>query len=394
MKNFDNKFLNIRNKNILFLQGPMGFYFKKMQTNFKESNKVFRIGFNKGDEFYSLKNGFYPFKGNKDEWINFFANFLEKYSIDIVFLYGDCRFYHKEAIVHCKKIKVLVYVFEEGYIRPDFITLEKYGVNKNSNLPRDRSFYDNLKIENIKIDVENISYKNSFFYMALQSAIYYLVSSLFKNQYPNYLHHRNFSTRNELFIGFVNFGRWITYKFKERNLKKKYSLNFRKRYYFVCLQTINDAQIKFHSEFNSIEEFIVFVLTSFSIYAPKDKYLVIKHHPMDRGRKDYFIFISDIAIKLGINSRVHIVYDVHLPTLLKNAISTVTINSTVGLSSLYHKTPVICLGHAIYDIDGLTPKDIKLDVFWNMNFKIDILLLNKFRLFLIKHTQINDSFYK
>ena len=96
---------------------------------------------------------------------------------------------------------------------------------------------------------------------------------------------------------------------------------------------------------------------------------------------------------MNISSRVILVHDVHLPTLLKNAISTVLINSTVGISSLYHKTPVICLGLAIYDIDGLTSKGIDLDTFWNLKLKVDSILFTKYRGYLINKTQLNQSFY-
>ena len=42
----------IHNKQILLLQGPMGSYFKKLQLKFEKNNNVYRIGFNKGDEFF------------------------------------------------------------------------------------------------------------------------------------------------------------------------------------------------------------------------------------------------------------------------------------------------------------------------------------------------------
>ena len=69
-------------------------------------------------------------------------------------------------------------------------------------------------------------------------------------------------------------------------------------------------------------------------------------------------------------------------------IATITINSTVGLSSLYHGIPTLTLGKAIYDIDGLTCKGMKLDEFWTKNKKPDELLFKKFRTFLIQNTSI------
>jgi len=83
----------------------------------------------------------------------------------------------------------------------------------------------------------------------------------------------------------------------------------------------------------------------------------------------------------------------HIPSCLKNAIGTITINSTVGISSLYHHTPTITLGNSIYDIEGLTCKGMTLDRFWKEYTPPDKMLFEKFRLYLIAKTQLNGSFY-
>ena len=100
-----------------------------------------------------------------------------------------------------------------------------------------------------------------------------------------------------------------------------------------------------------------------------------------------------ISKELNIESRVKIFYDVHIPTLLKNAIATLVINSSVGFSSLYHRTPVLCLGKSIYDIEGITAKNVDLNEFWNLKLKVNYEYYLKFRSYLINETQINDSFY-
>lgn len=132
---------------------------------------------------------------------------------------------------------------------------------------------------------------------------------------------------------------------------------------------------------------------SFAKFSPKHTQLVIKHHPMDRGRKDYSKYINALSAELGIKNKVIIIHDLHLPSCLKNAIGTITINSTVGLSSLYHKTPTIVLGSAIYDIEGLTCKGMSLDNFWKSHTPPDNTLYEKFRRYLIDISQLNGSFY-
>jgi len=86
------------------------------------------------------------------------------------------------------------------------------------------------------------------------------------------------------------------------------------------------------------------------------------------------------------------VHDTDLPSLLQNAEGSVLINSTVGISSLYHGTPVKALGDAIYDIEGLTFQG-SLASFWNAPGTVDKDLFKRFRRYLIDKTQINGSLY-
>ena len=229
--------------------------------------------------------------------------------------------------------------------------------------------------------------------MLIQSGFYYGISNVFSFQYPLYKHHRDFSIIKEFKILIVNIYRLFKYKIYEFNFEKIILRKYQKKYYFVPLQTSSDFQVKVHSDFCSIEDFIKQVLTSFARYAPNDKFIFFKHHPIDRGRLNYKDIIEEYSSELNIKSRVKILYDVHLPSLLRNAIGTVVINSTVGFSSIFHNTPVICLGRSIYNIEGLTAKNTKIDQFWTKKLKIDKIKYKKFRSYLIKKTQINTNFY-
>ena len=96
---------------------------------------------------------------------------------------------------------------------------------------------------------------------------------------------------------------------------------------------------------------------------------------------------------MHVAGRVFYVHDLHLPALLKQARGTVVINSTVGLSSLYHGTPVKVLGDAIYDIAGITSRQ-PLDAFWQEPEQVDDDLFALFRNWMMAHNQANGSFYR
>ena len=386
-----NKIGNMKGKNVLFLQGPMGNFFKKLDIVLrKHGAKTYKIGFNAGDWYFSNKDNYTAFREEREKWKPYLEMFLKEKRIDIIFLFGDCRYYQSQAIKLCSSMGIDIYVFEEGYIRPHYITMEKFGVNDHSRISRDADFYNNLP----SVDVESpLHARQSKFKMIYSATVYYSLSNLLKFQYPHYQHHRDFSALNEAYYGLRGLLRKGIYAVTEKKYYRTIQIELSKKYFFVPLQTYNDFQILQHSHYGSLEKFIVEVLESFSKFAHKKDYLIFKHHPVDRGRKNYIAFIMKHAKRLQIDHRVLVFHDVHLPTCLKHAKGTVTINSTVGLSAIGHGIPTLTLGHAIYDIEGLTCKGMKLEEFWNVMRNPDMELYERFKSYLIETTQLNGSYY-
>ena len=380
----------ISGKNILFLQGPMGNFFKKVDKLFQKNGaKTYKIGFNAGDSFFSNHSNYIAFRDKKEDFASFIDFFLKNKKIDKIFLFGDCRFYQSVAIAIAKKLDIEVFVFEEGYIRPNYITMEKFGVNAYSSLSKERAFYEKYPL---KEECKPKDTHQSKFLMVTSATLYYFIANLFHFRYPHYEHHRDFSAVKEFFYGVRSVYRKLNYPLYEKKYLPLIENELSNRYFFVPLQTYNDFQILQHSGYRSVEKFIIEVIESFATHTKND-FLIFKHHPVDRGRKDYKEFIMTQAMDYDIQSRVIVLYDTYLPTLLQNAKGTVTINSTVGLSSLYHGTPTITLGNALYDIEGLTAKGMKLEEFWKKQVSPDMKLLKKYRAYLIRNTQLNGSFY-
>ncbi len=362
-----------------------------MDHNFRKRGAItYRIGFNMGDQFYSCKDNYTAFREKPENWPKFIESFLNEKEIDILFLFGDCRYYQSIATEVAKKNNIVTYVFEEGYLRPHYITMEKEGVNAFSQLSKDPSFYLSLPVE---IVYEPEHTHNSKTRMIISSTIYYALSNLFGYRYPYYVHHRDFSASKEAFFGIRGAFRKLLYLFTERKCRNLLTSSLSKKYYFVPLQTHNDFQILQHSDYQSIEKFIIEVLESFARSVPKESYLVFKHHPVDRGRKNYSSFILEQAKILNIKTRVLVLHDVFLPDILRHAKATVTINSTVGLTSIAYGIPTITLGDAIYDIEGLTNRGKALDRFWYEHEVPNAELYQKYKQFLIQNTQLNGSFY-
>ena len=346
--------------------------------------------FNGGDFF------FYPFnaskyKGKLRNFKDFFKNYCAQNQIDIIICYNDCRPLHAIAIRLARQMDIEVFVFEEGYLRPNFITLEKNGVNANSKMPRNASFYLNYTPKNLDEKIKNIN--GAFKFMGFFAFLYWLFAFLLAPFYNNALHHRKLNPLECLYWA-RSLYRKIYYKRSEKGIKDEI-LKSKGGYFVAILQVFNDTQISKHYKGGSIENFITQTLKSFAGYARDKHSLVFKHHPMDRGYKNYSALIKERAKALGIEDRVFYIHNFHLPTLFSNALGCVTINSTAGLSALYHKCALKVVGAAFYDFAGLTYQG-DLNFFWKEAHanKPNYMLYKKFIDYLLDTNQINANYYK
>ncbi|EJP1650249.1 capsule biosynthesis protein [Campylobacter coli] len=375
-------------KNVLLLQGPVGTFFHRLAIKMeKNKTKVLKLNFNGGDFF------FYPngkrCKCDEKDLENFYENFFKEKKIDAIVMYNDCRLIHAKAIKVARKLGIGIWIFEEGYLRPYCITFEKDGVNANSSLPRDKNFYLSCNILT-KESIKEIP--GGFKFMAFSAFLYWFFSFLLAPFFNNKLHHRTLYPFEFLFW-FRSLYRKYLYKFTEKKLNQKiYSLE--KKYFLAILQVYNDTQIKHHYK-KSIEEFIEELILSFANHARAKSYLVFKHHPMDRGYRNYSKLINELSQKYHVEGRILYVHDTYLPTLLKRALGCITINSTVGLSAILESCPTKVCGNAFYDFEGLAyPK--KLQFFWREAhaYKPNPSLVLNFKNYLLNTNQFNGNFYK
>lgn len=126
-----------------------------------------------------------------------------QYDFDTILCFGDCRPLHKEAKRWAKSKGIRFLAFEEGYLRPQFITVEEGGVNAYSSLPRDPDFYRKLP-ELPAPHVENL--KPSTMKRIGHAMWYYLMGWHYRHEFPRYRHHKSFSPGMRLVAGFVHTG--------------------------------------------------------------------------------------------------------------------------------------------------------------------------------------------
>jgi capsular polysaccharide export protein len=383
-------------RRVLMLQGPVGPFFSRLAADLTLAGAfVFKVNFNGGDWLFSRSTAFqrvFDFTGHPEDWPAYFLDLLLRLNIDTVFLFGDCRSMHVAAMrVIREQGGIRVGVFEEGYLRPDFITLERDGVNNNSSLPDDPRFYLSQPEQTLPA---SRSLGSTYGQAAKWGMMYFAAASVGRLRFIRYRHHRR--------LGISDGPSWVRsfwrkqiYGWTERHVLPELVGSHSGNFFLVSLQTRGDAQMSVHSDFDSVEQFIEHVMASFADHAPTDAWLVLKHHPLDRGYSDYTGLIAGLVRRHGLEGRCHYIHDQHLPTLLQHTRGVVVVNSTAGLSAVGEGVPVKVCGKAIYDIQGLTFQGA-LDDFWKHAHlaKPSARLYQAFRNYLICHTQHQGSFYK
>jgi hypothetical protein len=161
------------------------------------------------------------------------------------------------------------------------------------------------------------------------------------------------------------------------------------RYLFVPLQVHDDTQVLVNSP--TIRE-MASLVRCVAGYLPKDLRLVIKPHPLDKGRARLYEVRKTMR---SLGSRGSLVEHTSSRELVRNAVSVCTLNSTVGLEALLHGKPTVCLGRSWYARPGLAtfiakPED--LETWLNKPVPPDPGLLRKLVSFLAFHYLLPGSF--
>ena len=376
---------------VLMLQGPIGPFFARFADGLERRGfRVWKVNFNGGDRLFHRGERAIDYTGRLEHWEHYLERLVVNRGIGRIYLFGDCRSYHRIARDVARRHDIRVFVFEEGYIRPNFVTLEEGGVNGHSPMMADPVRLDR---QEAALPPEHAAPRHVFWFTAAFSMAYYWACAATHRRYPHYRHHRPIGWFAEGLRWLRSGTRKLAYRLRERRVMATLLPQFEDNYFVCPLQVHCDMQVVVHSGFNSIEHFVGEVLASFAEHAPPNKAIVFKHHPLDRAYTDYTSLFANLAAELGLADRVFYVHDLDLPTLLRHAQGTVLINSTVGLSSLFHGTPVKTLGRAVYDLPGLTAQ-CDLDEFWSGRERVDSDAFETYRANLVLRNQMNANLYR
>ena len=376
-------------RQILFLQGLPGDFFNRLAGVLIEQGcVVHRVNFNGGDQWDWRHPGAVNYRGSLRAWPAFLARMIRERGVTDLVLFGDCRALHRTARAAAAGLGVPVHVFEEGYLRPDWVTLERGGVNGFSPLPTDPDWCRAIARDLPAVE-DGPALPSSLRRRWRDTFVHYTAFVILGLGYRRYHTHRPWPPLVEAF-GWLRqlSGRGLAERRSQAALAK-----LRAGEYFIFpLQLDSDSQLRAHSDFDGMQPALAQTLASVATDAPLRLQLVVKAHPLDNGLVNWRKQALDYARALGIADRLIFLESADIDALVRGARGVITVNSTTGTLALAAGVPVMTLGRAVYDMRGLTHQGSLAD-FWSKPQAPQADLYDAYRRVLADRCLLRGGFY-
>lgn len=383
-----------KDRRFLFLQGPHGPFFHRLGKMLAAAGaEVWRVGFNRGDRaFWPTEASFIPYRGTVEDWPAAFRALIETHRITDLVLYGDTRPIHATAVAAARAAGLTVHVFEEGYLRPYWITYERGGSNGHSRLMQMSVAEMQAALAKAEMELPDApsrwgDMRQHMFWGALYH--WFVLAGFW--DFRNFRPHRKLTVRQEFWLYvkrlvLMPFHRWermlATFRIKHGGFP----------YHLVLLQLEHDASFQMHSPFTTMTEFLEVVMEGFAKGAAPHHHIVFKAHPLEDGRVPVAREIRRLAQVYGVSPRVHFVRGGKLAGLLNHARSAVTVNSTAAQQVLWRGLPLKTFGAAVYAKPEFVSTQ-PLAEFFAQPSRPDSRAYRDYRHYLLETSQIPGGFY-
>lgn len=381
-------------RRFLFLQGPHGPFFDRLARMLRAAGaECLRIGFNRGDAvFWGQRGSYLPFRDRPEDWPDWLSRTITDRGVTDLVLYGDTRPVHAQAVAIAQGMGLCVHVFEEGYLRPYWITYERGGSNGNSRLMR-------MSVTEMRATLAKAGtpappppaqwgdLREHVFY----GALYHFHVLALNRGYPHFRTHRALAVAEEFRLHLRRLLLMPAYTV-ERFLATRRVRYGGFPYHLVLLQLEHDASFRDHGTFETLEHFAETCLAAFAEGAPRHHHIVFKAHPLDDGRGMGARRLARLAHAAGIGDRVHFVRGGKLAALLNEARSAVTVNSTAAQQVLWRGLPLRAFGAAVYAKPEFASRQ-PLAEFFAAPDRPDLPAYHDFRDYLLETSQVPGGFY-
>jgi len=375
----------------LFLQGPLSsFYSEIAGCLMRAGRRVVRVNVCGNDVMDWRHHGALDYRGTCDGWPAFLEERVAPLGIACVVLHGDRRPYHRAAIAWAKRRGIEVVVTELGYLRPDWMTIERGGCSAGSHFPVDPRIIRAIAARVPPVE-EAVVYPHSTLRLIVQELRFTLFNALYRWRFPHYRSHR---PRGPLTV----YSGWLAGQLRASRLRRAGGAGLRallasgQRFHVFALQLADDYQIRDHSPFADVAAAVEHVVGSFAAHAPSDTVLVLKPHPQEYARRRLMRAIAAAGDRHAVGHRLRVVEGVPVGVLCEMAAGFVTVNSSAGFEALAAGCPTFAIMPTLYDCEGLTFQG-PLDRFWSAGSAPDAALNTSLRRALAGTVQVRGTLY-
>lgn len=377
-----------RQRVVLVLQGAATPFQRRLAAALEaEGARIVKINICGGDVVFWRRPAI-AFRGRFEDWRGFVAGILDREGVTDLVLFGDCRPHHAVAVDLARRRGLKLHLFEEGYLRPGWVTCEAWGVNGHSDLPRGAVAFQALA-RTAEPPPPAAAVPSYFLHRAVWDVLWTAGLVALMPLFPYYRHHALDHPLVE-YAGWL--GRFLRAPWVKRQARQVMQSLAGQRYYLHPLQLDTDFQIRTHSPFRDTVAAAEEVIASFARCADPGTRLVVKLHPLDFRPVAKRRRIAALAARHGVAGRVDFIDGGDLQLLVDGAIGVVVVNSTVGLFALERGRPLQTLGTAVFDLPGLSYQG-GLDRFWAEGQPPRAGLLEAFRQVVVARTQLRGSFF-
>jgi capsular polysaccharide export protein len=378
-------------KRFLFLQGPISPFFVEVAEGLRRrGHQTFRVNLNLGDRLFWRGPGAVDFTGHPDAWGAWIADFLDTNAITDLVLLGEQRFYHTVAIGAAKARGIAVTATDHGYVRPDWVILERDGIGEASLFPRDPATIMELAKALPPPKLGN-RFQDHFPTQALWDVLYY-VTMLWP--FP-FRHFRNHQVIHPI-LTYAGIGRRLLMRRYENRLSREILAGLQRRqipFWLFAMQMENDFAVRAYSHYPDLDTPLRETITSFAAHAPSEAALLVKLHPLDPCLKNWKKRIETMAREVGVAGRVRVAPRGNLDAMLQSAQGLITVNSTTASRALHFDKPIKFLGRTIFAVPGLSFQGA-LDDFWTKAVAPDRTLRDAFFSLLCNAFMVRGVYYR
>ena len=376
---------------ILFLQGPPSVFWPELADAFQaQGDQVFKINFCPADSLFWRRAGAFSYRGRFTGWEAYLDDFITRHAITHILYYADQLVYHRSAGRLARSRGIQSIAFEYGYLRPDWLTLERNGMGVYSHFPNDPATIRAIAASAKAPDMQ-VRYPYSFLAEAVAEVTFNLSNVFLRPLYP-------FFDTDKYYHPLIDYLSWGTRSWRQWRAKTHTHQTLAQiqsgawPFFLLALQLQSDYQIRRNSHYQHLSHMLEEVIASFAHSASKEARLVIKQHPLDNGMENWLAIINGFAQRHKVEDRVILIDGGSVEDILPKASGCVLVNSTVGLFSIRALCPTKVLGIAVFDIAGLTHQG-SLDDFWTSPEPVDPDLARDLVWAMAATIQVKGSFY-